>query len=90
MAFPDVSATGPLMPDGSVARKSQGVREIVAWRIVTGPANSTDDTRPTLDADIVDGTVKLTAQAPFQANAGGFGISTLSTRTEFEPMSLAR
>lgn len=88
--MPACRTSGPLTPLASVARKSQGVREIVTSRNVGSPENSADDSDPTLDPDIVGGTTKLTVHAPFQANAGGTGISTLSTRVVSDDRSLYR
>ena len=49
--MPDARDDGPLAPDGSVARKSHGVREIVASRTVGSPANSPPDRSPDARAD---------------------------------------
>src|SRR5262249_10789989 len=68
--MPSSRNKGPLLPLGSTARKSHGVRERVTSRAVGGPPNSKTVTWPVPVPDALGRTLSFTTHTPFQANPG--------------------
>src|SRR4030095_11102327 len=61
---------GPLTPEGSTGRKSQGTRDSVTSRAVGGPPYSTTLRRPWRVPEAPGGTESFTTHTPFHAKPG--------------------